>query len=691
MVRFLKWVIVTIGILAGLIIGAAVLIPMFVDVKNYLPDIESMVTRQTGRSFSMGDDLELSLFPWAGIRLSDVTLGNPEKFEKTPMISVKSFEVRVKVLPLFSKHIQVEKFILDSPRIALVKNKAGQGNWENIGAKAGDAADQSAQTESGSAQDTSETTPTEQPVFSIKSLTVERCSISNGVLTYVDKGSGLSKTVSDLNLDLSGISLDQAIGIALEANVDGNPVSLTGTAGPLGQNPGATDIDFDLLVKMLDQLNVSLKGRVMKPKTEQAVDMTVDLAPFSPKKLFESLDLSLPIEPSDNSVLNKLSLKAVVKGSTQAVNVSDGIMVLDDSTMNFSARAKAFEKPDLQVSLTLDKIDVDRYLPADAKNDSGQAAPTKQGTQATPAATQQTKGTGNVAKKAEPIDYTPLRKLVVDAKVNIGALKVAGLSMANVTAALAGKNGVFTLDPCAMDLYRGKAGATAKIDVRNKYPATNLHLTTSNIQAGPAVRDSIDKDIIEGALNSDLSLSMTGDSPDMIKQTLGGNGELKFIDGAVVGVDIAGAIRNVGAGLGLAESTTEKPKTDFAEFNVSYTAAKGLVKITKASLVSPLLRLVANGQTNLVKEDLDFRVEPTLVATIKGQGDTTDRSGLLIPFDVSGTWEKPKVRPDLEAILKNKLSNSDELKKLLKGETSDSGEKQDIKDTARGLLKGLLN
>nr|WP_321402540.1 AsmA family protein [uncultured Desulfobacter sp.] len=689
MVRFLKWVVVTIGILAGLIIGAAVLIPMFVDVKNYLPDIESMVTRQTGRSFSIGDDLELSLFPWAGIRLSDVTLGNPENFEKTPMISVKNFEVRVKVLPLFSKHIQVEKFILDSPSIALVKNKAGQGNWENIGAQADGGSDKSVQTNPGTAQDAPEKTPTDQPVFSIKSLTVERCSVSNGVLTYVDKGSGLSKTVSDVHLDLSGIRLDQAIGIALEANVDGNPVSLTGTAGPLGQNPGAADIDFDLMVKMLDQLNVSLKGRVIKPKTEQAVDMMVDLAPFSPKKLFESLDRSLPIEPSDNSVLEKFSLKAAVKGSAQAVAVSDGILVLDDSTMNFTARAQAFEKPDLKFNLTLDKIDVDRYLPSDTKNDSKQSAPAKDGAPVT--STTPAKSTVKAAKKADPVDYTPLRKLVLDAKVNIGTLKVAGLSMANVTAVLVGKNGVFTLDPCAMDLYQGKAGATARIDVRNKYPATNLHLTTSKIQAGPVVRDSIGKDIIEGALTSDLSLSMTGDTPDLIKQTLGGNGELKFIDGAVVGVDVAGAIRNVGAGLGLAESTAEKPKTDFAEFNVSYTAAKGLVKIPKASLVSPLLRLVANGQTSLVKEDLDFRVEPTLVATIKGQGDTTDRSGLLIPFDVSGTWERPKVRPDLEAILKNKLSNSDELKQLLKGETSDSGEKQDIKDAARGLLKGLLN
>ena len=148
---------------------------------------------------------------------------------------------------------------------------------------------------------------------------------------------------------------------------------------------------------------------------------------------------------------------------------------------------------------------------------------------------------------------------------------------------------------------------------------------------------------------------MTGDTLDMIKKTLAGKGELKFIDGAIVGVDIAGTIRNAKAGIGLGEYTTEKPRTDFVELKIPYTATKGVVKIPEASLASPLLRLVANGQTHLVKETLDFRIEPKLVGTLKGQGDTKDRSGLLIPLVITGTWENPKVQPDLEAILKNKL------------------------------------
>lgn len=684
MIRFLKWVIVTVGILAGLIIGAAVLIPMFVDAKKYLPDVESMVTRQTGRSFSMGDEITFSLFPWTGIRLSDLTLGNPEGFEKEPMISVKSFEVRVKVLPLLSKQIQVDRFIVDSPSIRLIKNKAGQGNWEHIGpTDTGDSTQGSKAEVASPRQDTAAKPQTKSRDLPIESLLVDRFAVLNGAVSYVDKGSDLSKKISNINLELSGISFDKAIGITFDAEVDKKPVSLTGTAGPLGQNPGASDIDFDVMVKLPAQLAVSLKGRLVKPMTEQTVDMVVDLAPFSPKKLFEALGRPFPIEPGDASVLDKLSLKAAVKGSAEAVTLSDGILVLDDSTINFSAQARAFQKPDLKVTLNLDNIDVDRYLPSAAKNDSGGTASAKDEVPVM--------GHSKEVRKTDSVDYAPLRKLVLDAKVNIGSLKVAGVRMAHVTAALAGKNGLFNLDPFSMDLYQGKAGVKAVVDVRRMYPSTSLHLTTVDVQAGPVVRDSIGKDIIEGALTSDIVLSMTGDTPDMIKKSLGGKGELTFIDGAVVGIDIAGTIRNVKAGLGLGKAATEKPKTDFAELRIPYTASEGLVKISEASLVSPLLRLVAGGQTHLLKENLDFRIEPKLVATLKGQGDTTERSGLLIPLIVTGTWTDPKVRPDLEAMLKNPQLDANELKQLIRGEKSDSGEKIDVKDAARGMIKDLLN
>src|SRR5210317_2640649 len=94
----LKWGAIIIGCLAVIIIAALLLIPMFVDVQKYKPVLESKVTEATGRPFSVGDDLSLSLFPWAGVSFSNLRLGNTPAFSEKELVTVKSFEVRVKLL-----------------------------------------------------------------------------------------------------------------------------------------------------------------------------------------------------------------------------------------------------------------------------------------------------------------------------------------------------------------------------------------------------------------------------------------------------------------------------------------------------------------------------------------------------------------------------------------------------------------
>jgi len=126
----IKWGAIIVGCLVVVIIAALLLIPRFVDVQKYKPVLESKVTEATGRPFSVGDDLSLSLFPWAGVSFSDLRLGNPAGFSEKEFVTVKSFEVRIKLLPLLSKDIQIKRFVVNAPHIVLVKNKNGRTNWE---------------------------------------------------------------------------------------------------------------------------------------------------------------------------------------------------------------------------------------------------------------------------------------------------------------------------------------------------------------------------------------------------------------------------------------------------------------------------------------------------------------------------------------------------------------------------------
>ena len=65
--RIVKWMLIIGVSLIAVFIAALVLLPKFVDVKQYKPRIEAQVTKATGRAFSLGDDLRLSLFPYASL------------------------------------------------------------------------------------------------------------------------------------------------------------------------------------------------------------------------------------------------------------------------------------------------------------------------------------------------------------------------------------------------------------------------------------------------------------------------------------------------------------------------------------------------------------------------------------------------------------------------------------------------
>jgi len=122
-----------------------------------------------------------------------------------------------------------------------------------------------------------------------------------------------------------------------------------------------------------------------------------------------------------------------------------------------------------------------------------------------------------------------------------------------------------------------------------------------------------------------------------------------------------------------------KPRTDFAEFLAPFTIENGVFHTSETSLKSPLLRLLAAGKADLVKETLDFKLDTKLVGTIKGPGGC---KGPLRPggsIIVSGSFSDPSFRPDVEAIAK------DQLKKALGA--PEAGALPTSKEKARDLIK----
>jgi AsmA protein len=103
--------------------------------------------------------------------------------------------------------------------------------------------------------------------------------------------------------------------------------------------------------------------------------------------------------------------------------------------------------------------------------------------------------------------------------------------------------------------------------------------------------------------------------------------------------------------------------------------------------------LAAKGKADLVAETLDFRVKPKFVGTMEGQGGDMSRSGVAVPVLVTGTFSSPKFRPDLEAILKERLEKelpgATGLDEILPGQGQKEDESTSVEKKARDLIKGL--
>ncbi len=426
------------------------------------------------------------------------------------------------------------------------------------------------------------------------------------------------------------------------------------------------------------------KGALENLAVTPGIELDLEVAAFSPRKMVAALSRTFPMATADPTAFDRVTLNAHIKANSKKVSVSNGILGLDESKLNFSMKASDFSKPAVTFDLNLNQINLDRYLPptSDKKSSAQQ-----QNRDAKSQKIEMTKESAPGPTKKP--DYTPLRQLILDGQLKIGTLIANKARIQDVILKIHAKNGIFNLDPLNLNMYQGNVSGKATHNITKDVPEGNISMIVNKVESGPLLRDVLEKDILEGVMQANVTLAMAGTDPALIKKTLSGHGELLFNDGAIKGIDLAGMVRNVQAAFGLAEKSDQKPKTDFTELKAPFTIANGVLNTPETSLKSPLLRVIAKGNADLVKETLDFRVEPKVVGTIKGQGDEKQRSGIMVPVLVTGNFSSPKFRPDLKSVAKQqfqeKVLESEKVKKILEKE-----ELKHLQETAKGLLKGVF-
>ncbi len=272
-----------------------------------------------------------------------------------------------------------------------------------------------------------------------------------------------------------------------------------------------------------------------------------------------------------------------------------------------------------------------------------------------------TANSGTAGRAAEPRAPWPDQEVHLDglnffdADVQISAAEftIDAFRMAPIALHATLGRGVVQAALSGVGLYDGAAAGTLGLDASGKTPICTMHVNLKDVRALPLLSDVADFQALDGRLGAAIEVQATGSSLPAAIASLNGAVEFLLRDGEVRGINVAKMIRALVAAplSGWRESATEK--TDFTEFNALFRINGGQASTENLRLAGPLVRVSGAGSADLVNRTLQFRLDPKLVMSLEGQGGATDPVGLGVPVIVQGSWNEPRIYPDIAGILEN--------------------------------------
>ena len=226
------------GIVVAALILLAIAIPLFVNVNNYRPQIESSLSSALGRPVKVGN-LSLSILT-GSVEADQLSIGDDPKFSRSPFIEAKTLKVGVELLPLiFSKSLDVTHLRIDQPQISLLRDRDGIWNFSSLGNHAGQPAAQNT-TGSGAAN---------------SNISVDTLDMTNGMVTLGSTTGKRKPIVYDkVNITMRNFSFSSSFPVTASIELpSGGSVKVDGTAGPINStDTSLTPLQAKLTVRKLD-------------------------------------------------------------------------------------------------------------------------------------------------------------------------------------------------------------------------------------------------------------------------------------------------------------------------------------------------------------------------------------------------------------------------------------------------------
>ncbi len=347
----MKKVLVGLAGLVAVLIVTVLVAPSFIDWTSYRNGIAAEIERVLGRRVVIDGAVEASIVPTPRLSLHGLRLGNLTGASSPYMAQVEALELRVALWPLLSGKIVVTSVVLRKPVVELELLPDGQRNW----------------------------------LFgrSIEDVQFENATVTDGTVIYRETRSGAEERVEGINARLAADSFYGPLRAAGELRYNAVPLRFslsTGRFDPRGRAVTPINLTAEVpgparglvraqsvraaggfigTVRLPEAAPLQIDGQ-FKLRGDDLADFVAALGVGSdvPDVLAQSFSLESAVDLKDKMLTaNSVSLQL---GDTRAQGAVNAAFTSDE--------------PQIDVTLTLGRIDLDAWLAAAAKKAASRPA-----------------------------------------------------------------------------------------------------------------------------------------------------------------------------------------------------------------------------------------------------------------------------------------------------------------------------
>jgi len=639
---------IVIGIVVVVIVLAVGIFVATFNPNDYRGTVQTKLEQQLDRKVALGN-MELGLFPLR-FRVYNLAIADDPKFSTRAFVQTQELSVSVKLLPLLSKSVQIDSLALERPSVELIKNAQGVWNFASIGQQTPAAPSSSSS----------------QQQFSLGELT-----INDGLVAITDLQDRKPRTVYDhINLKLTDFAPDSPFNLDASVHLPGagsQEVSLKGKGGPLSHaNPAATPFKGTLDLKGVEI--AGLQKFLQSPalvNTDGVLSGHTDIASENgklsakgqmdlEKPRLHGIDVGYPIN-MDYDVSDDLP--------NDLLTINKGAIKLGPTPLSVSGTMNSKPTPaQLNVNLKANNVSIAEI----ARLAAAAGIAFAPGTTVNGQISADIKATGAADKPA------------LNGTLAGQNIQVSGKEIAKPVAVKAVNIALSPTEIHSDNFNVTSGGTTAAVQFSVKDYTSNSPQVDATLRAPQAALPdllamakaygvtSLDK--ISGAGNLAVDMHAAGPvqsmSSDQLVKALNGTINVNFNNVRYAGVDISHQLLSM---IGSGQAGKDQGYTNIQKMTGTILVKNGIAQTNNLQATLDIGNVGAVGTANLATQILNMQLTAVLSKAFTQQlggaagGNymsaalANSQGELVIPAIVGGTFQNPKVTPDVQKMAQMKL------------------------------------